>query len=363
MDRAHSDIPGRYWTALLAAEGRPFQPRGGIFRLLGRPAAAGEVSFTRPLPPVGFSYLRSGSVPPRGGAEHHFNSRPVRPDGDEAFAPSRTMDDARGADDHTPSTEAPSPDSHAPGAPRTAGLTPPSGDIAEEASDPASGDWGRPGSADREAPPPDPSVGLQIPGRTRRDILRARTPQQRTLLSSDDNAADSRSPDSTSPDREKASSSAPRSGRDAFAASPDRRRSVAEAPRASRRSLRHEETNSSSSGPSFSLPSEDGPPHDDRRPDSTTPPTFEPAPPAQAPAMPSPAPRRSTPEEETRDESARRRPNRPDGKTGQGTSVERTPAAPPAVSPITDARRSTPGVPRALRKSSLLRSTHLRPLR
>lgn len=49
---------GSYWLTLLAAEGRPFQPRSGVFRLLGRPASSGEVAFARPLPPVGFTYAR-----------------------------------------------------------------------------------------------------------------------------------------------------------------------------------------------------------------------------------------------------------------------------------------------------------------
>ena len=80
---------GQYWRTLLAREARVFQPRAAVFRLLGRPASGGEVSFSRPLPPAGFTYARfdvtdipTSTAPP--------SPRPAEPTGPPTAANDRS---------------------------------------------------------------------------------------------------------------------------------------------------------------------------------------------------------------------------------------------------------------------------------
>ncbi len=368
---------GHYARTLLAREARAFQPRAAVFRLLGRPASGGEVSFSRPLPPAGFTYARFDGIDiPTSTASP--SPRPAEPTGpptasDDRSSARRTgsarpalnsvLNSALSAEGDRPTdtqaaadsdgTSAPEPVSDASVSAPTAELVPdprraleplhpasfagvsstemlqaspdsPRGSAPAEAEDARPADSQDESTRDRNQPddrpgvPEEPmgsNVGLLVPGLTRRRVEFATTPP--SPLPDDGVDAGPGKTGETAPQihQECPSSPSKEPATARSAASPAGAAPPARSPDAST------STDSAKAG-------------------------LQPSRPASVPLPP------------------RQRPEPREPEADHAPASTDSPRAPAPVHVVrTSARRMTPTVPRSFWKSSVLRSTHLRILR
>ncbi len=453
------DAPGSYWTALLASEGRPFQPRGGIFRLVGLPASSGEVSFSRRLPPLGVNYLHP-NTPGGDPADELPHLDPARREGHQALGgreSAQAASRATSVDGREYPSVSPHENRSPAGASSTEGMAPAVDESGRAGAGNAQKHSGRDASVPK-ASPPDRAVSLHVPGKDGRTIARPKEPQdQGSVLNldvrdhvrpdhvhdddhDDDDARDTATPDPRGSDAATKGRVRSASGSDEHVSARDASRTPLASTRGAdgrvapkgvtdgrgrvdaeefargrdpalggvaggqrrdhgdqRASPRHSSPDSRSTAGAFgssgrgsavdhpyhgraSAPASGGPPEGTRgafanrkrspihppsetRRRATEPPSgFTTLQPALPPAMPR---RQRTPSNQGAEaESAERTTRRGHDDVRQEVRQAASHSAPPpVVGPVSRAARVTPAVPRSLRKSSVLRSIHLRPLR